>query len=71
VLLVAESGAHGQDLIESSNGGASWTVVYRGAVGSLLFATPQRGFALAESAGGTPKMIATDDGGQHWVPVRL
>jgi hypothetical protein len=71
VLLLTRSGAHGEDLIESSDGGVNWTVVYRGAVGAPSFATTKRGYALAGSTSGAIKLIATDDGGQHWVPVRF
>jgi len=69
VLLVTRSGAHGQDLGESVDGGAHWTVVYRGAVRSISFATSTQGFGLVESPSGTMFMIATADGGHHWMRV--
>jgi len=69
VLLVTESGAGGEHLIESFDGGVHWAVVYRGAPRSVAFATPTQGFALVESSNHATKMIATADGGRHWASV--
>jgi hypothetical protein len=71
VLLVTQSGAHGDDLLQSLDGGTDFAVVYRGVVGALAFATPTHGLAIIEKPSHATAAIKTTDGGRHWTAVRF
>jgi hypothetical protein len=72
VFLVGETHGSKQQLMESFDGGAHWTVVYRGNLVYLGFTTPTQGVAITGSQNGstrTTRLIMSYDGGRHWKQV--
>ena len=68
VVLLAEP----RGLAQSLDGGAHWTVVYRGNLVYLGFTTPTQGVGIAVSPSGaanTTRLIMSYDGGRHWKQV--
>jgi hypothetical protein len=56
-------------LTASFDGGAQWSVVYRGQPSSLAFTGPSQGVGIVQSSNQATRMIMTLDGGHTWTPV--
>jgi hypothetical protein len=67
---VAAAGC-GSDLVETFNGGGSWSTVYAGAANTDIayagFTTPNQGVAIS----GLGTLLMTHDGGHTWVDVDI
>jgi hypothetical protein len=71
-VVVADGAADGKpELLATFDSGATWSVVYHGAVEALGFTSPTQGIGLevGSNAGGYPQLtrfVLTTDGGHHW-----
>ncbi len=63
------SGACQPTVLESPDGGATWSAVSSAAVTSLSFVDPRDGFGIGPSSPASLHLLATTDGGRTWVPA--
>lgn len=71
VILFNRDVGSGQDLIASFDGGAHWSVVYRGQLFYAGFTSATQGVGLVRTAKGATSMIMTFDGGRSWSNVHF
>jgi hypothetical protein len=74
VVAAHSNGGGINELLATSDGGGSWSVVYHGAgtevANDLGFTSPQQG-VVVEIDGTSSALLMTFDSGQHWRPVRF
>jgi hypothetical protein len=69
VILIDRWVNNKQELVESFDNGAHWSVTYNGDVISLAFTGVNHGVGIVRAGNGVDSMIMTVDGGHHWQTV--
>jgi hypothetical protein len=70
-ILAGHASGTGSNLLESTDGGRRWAVVYRGELSYLGFTSESQGIGIVAANDGESKMIITHDGGRRWSRVRF